>query len=66
MSKIIKGNGWQILPSGTSIFDNVSEEEIKKIIRNLEEFKEKICECGSEKVHGKNALHVDYCPKYKE
>ena len=24
------------------------------------------CECGAEKTYGKDATHVDYCPKYKK
>jgi hypothetical protein len=24
------------------------------------------CECGSEKTYGKDATHVDWCPKYKK
>ena len=27
---------------------------------------DKKCECGAEKTYGRDATHVDWCPKYKK
>lgn len=52
----------------TVTMTNEEVEEFLTYIDKLYEKEEKIeekCECGSEKIYGKSAMHSEWCPKHE-
>ena len=60
MKKIIKKKKIDYLPIDVKIGPY---EQFNIDFELLDDVK---CECGAEKTYGKDATHVDYCPKYKK
>lgn len=46
-------------------FSLPEEEKLRSRPAKYVRVKKKKCECGSEKVYGKNSPHSTWCPKYK-